>query len=242
MRNLLFFLFSISILSCTQPQKEIANGFFKNSDFIEIYEDDTIYLSFLDTTYSLLSENGIQHHQSEWSIKPLGKEKLLLLGFHNPRVLQILEYSDSSCTLKGIGHQDEKPFILYKMKGNDIEIKGTWKSSKIPPPPWYSSDNPRIWDSIFTNDEFWESEVFEITEDSVKYSFYDNKTAVKFKKPFIQLEKEINAANGRLSVLRPISQNDSTLTLEFYYLDGNHSSDGENKKWKRKLKTVANKK
>jgi hypothetical protein len=236
MKKLFYLILTFLILSCTYSEDELTKSFFKNSDFIEIVEGDTIHLSFLDTTYSLLTVNGIQHKNSLWSIKTLGEEQILLLGKYNPRVLQVISFTDTSCTLKGIGQTEDSPFVLLKGKNKSFQIKGLWKSSKIPPPPDYFVNNPDILDSIFTNDALWESEVFEITEDSIKYSFYGYKTVVKYERPFIQLENDINAANGRLSVLRPISQNDSALTLEFYYTDGNQSLDRENKKWIRKLK------
>jgi hypothetical protein len=240
MRNLFYISLCFSILGCVQTKDEIAISFFKGSDFIEIFEGDTIHLSFLDSTYSSLTKNGIQHGRNKWRFKSLENEQLLILGDFNPIVLHVINYSDTSCTLQGISQYEETSFTLYKRKKENLNVLGLWKSSKIPPPPDYAINNPDLWDSIFANDAFWESEIFEITEDSIKYSFYDNKTAIKYEKPFIQLENDLKAANGSLSVLRPIAQDDSTLTLEFYYTDGERSPDYENKKWVRKLKTVAN--
>lgn len=229
-----------STFSCVQTKDEITNAFFKNSDFIEIFKGDTIHLSFLDTTYSLLTKDGIQHRQSKWMVKTLGDEKILILGEYNPRVFHVINYTDTSCTLRDIGYEEEVSFILYKRVKEKLRVQGLWKSSKIPPPPDFAMNHPEISDSILANKTLWESEYFEITKDSIKYSFYDSKTSVKYDSPFIQLENDLNAANGRLTVLRPIAQDDSTLTVEFYYTGGYYSNSSKNKKLIRKLKTVAN--
>ncbi len=241
MKNLFYIVLSLSVLGCVQPKSEISSAFFKNSDFIQIYDADTTHLSFLDTTYSLLTKNGIQHN-SRWSIKRIGEEKLLILGKHFSRVFQVISFNDTSCTLKVISQTEEPPFVLLKASKNDIKVQGLWKSSKIPPPPDYSLNNPEKWDSILNNRALWESETFEITEDSIIYSFYDYRTSVKFEKPFIQLENDLSVSIGKLNVLRPIAKNDSTLTLEFYFADANQSPVREYKKSRRKLKRVANNK
>ena len=114
MKNILPLILTLLLTNCNTTNKANSEEFVRNSAFFGVYESDTTWISFQDTTYEMWTIRG-QQQNGTWKINQIEGIEFLTLGDYCPGVYEIIETEDTELVVKEVQTRKSKRFTLTKI-------------------------------------------------------------------------------------------------------------------------------
>ena len=120
MKNILFLTLTLLLTNCETTNKVDSEDFVSNSAFVEIYESDTTWISFRDSTYEMWTVKG-QQQNGMWKLNAIKNIEFLTFGDYCPGVYEILQRDNQNIVIKEVKVRKSEEVTLTKVDSENFE-------------------------------------------------------------------------------------------------------------------------